>query len=269
VTAGAGADLLELALDLASEAGELLVERRRGQLKVSTKSTPTDVVTEADTAAEALLVSRITAARPDDGLLGEEGASREGGSGLRWVVDPLDGTVNYLYGLPSWSVSIAVEDSQGAFVGVVHAPLMNETFWAERGGGAFLDGEAIAVSDCTDLSQALLGTGFNYDARRRVTQARWVADVLPRIRDIRRIGSAALDLCSVAAGRLDAFAEQGLASWDGAAGGLVAVEAGAVVGGLRGAGPGPALYVASTPGVWEELHALLVSVDADHDPLAT
>ncbi len=260
--------LLELALAFAREAGALSLENQRGGLHVSTKSTPTDVVTEADTAAEALLVRRIMQARPDDGVLGEEGASSVGSSGLRWVIDPIDGTVNYLYGLAEWSVSVAVEDDRGSVVGVVHAPAKGETFWAVRGEGAFRDGEGIRPSSCTDLSQTLLATGFGYDARRRVEQARWVSDVLPRIRDIRRFGSSAIDLCSVASGRVDAYAEQGLSPWDGAAGGLIATEAGAVVGGLSGAPAGPTLFVATAPGIWDDLHDLLVSVRADTDPLA-
>ena len=153
-------------------------------------------------------------------------------------------------------------------VGVVHAPVLGETFWAVRGGGAFRDGEQVRCSSCAALDQALLGTGFGYDSRRRVVQARWVAEVLPLVRDIRRIGSAALDLCSVACGRLDAYAEQGLAAWDGSAGGLIASEAGAVVAGLRGRPAGPQLFVASAPGVWTELHDLLVRVGAEEDPLA-
>ena len=268
MTAVEPAELLALARSMAVEAGDLLLDHRRGAVAFTTKSTPTDVVTEADTAAEALLAQRISAARPDDGLLGEEGAAREGTSGLRWVVDPLDGTVNYLYDLPGWSVSIAVEDADGPVVGVVHAPTLGATYWAVRGGGAFRDGEPIQPSACSTLAQALLGTGFSYDARRRRTQARWVAEVLPLVRDIRRFGSAAVDLCAVASGRLDAFAEQGLAPWDGAAGGLVASEAGAIVGGLHGRPAGPALYVAAAPALWPALQDLLVSVHADHDPLA-
>ena len=262
------AELLELARDAAHEAGALLLRRRHGALGVSTKSSPTDVVTEADTAAEALLLGRIVAARPGDGYLGEEGSSRPSSTGLRWVVDPLDGTVNYLYGLPSWAVSIGIEDADGAVVGVVHAPVLGETFWAVRGGGAFRDGEQVRCSSCGSLDQALLGTGFGYDSRRRVVQARWVAEVLPLVRDIRRSGSAAVDLCAVACGRLDAYAEQGLAAWDGSAGGLIASEAGAVVAGLRGRPAGPQLFVASAPGVWTELHDLLVRVGAEEDPLA-
>ncbi len=260
-------ELLAMALEMAREAGALLLERRRTAVRFSTKSTPTDVVTESDTAAEALLVSRITAQRPGDGLLGEEGAARASRTGLRWVVDPLDGTVNYLYDLAGWSVSIAVEDGAGALVGVVHDPSAGETFWATRGGGAFRDGAPIHPSGCSRLDQALLATGFGYDARRRVVQAAWVARVLPVVRDIRRLGSAALDLCRVASGRVDAFAEQGLAAWDGAAGGLIAAEAGATVGGLRGQIAGPRLFVAAAPGIWTSLHELLVSVDADVDPL--
>jgi myo-inositol-1(or 4)-monophosphatase len=262
-------ELLALALDTAREAGEgLLQRRRRGNLSWTSKSTPTDVVTEADTAAEDLIRARLLGARPDDALLGEEGSDVAGTSGVRWVVDPLDGTVNYLYGLPGWAVSIAAEVEGTTVMGVVAVPTYGETFWAVSGSGAFRDGEPIHVSSCETLAAALLGTGFAYDSRRRAAQARWVAQVLPQVRDIRRYGSAAVDLCAIACGRLDAYAEQGLAPWDRAAGVLIASEAGARVSGLRGEPAGHRMTFAAPPALWPLVHDLLMSLDADFDPLA-
>lgn len=262
-------ELLHLALDVAREAGAQLLERaRRGDLTWSTKSTPTDVVTEADTEAELLIRQRLQAARPHDAILGEEGADLAGTSSIRWVVDPLDGTVNYLYALPGWAVSIAAEVAGSSVVGVVHVPTYGETFWAVRGGGAFRDGQPIQASPCVSIDATLLGTGFGYDARRRAVQAAWVAALLPQVRDIRRYGSASVDLCSVACGRLDAYAEQGLKPWDRAAGGLIATEAGALVTGLRGAPAGERMTLAAPPALWSQLHELLVMLDADRDPLA-
>jgi myo-inositol-1(or 4)-monophosphatase len=258
--------LLALATDLAREAGALALEMGPAATVVDAKSSPTDVVTAADRAVEALLVEAISSVRPDDGLLGEEGGSVVGTSGLRWVIDPIDGTVNYLYGIPHWAVSIGVEDDKGAVVGVVHDPSKAEVWQAIRGGGATLDGTTVRCSGATDLAQALVGTGFGYDARRREAQSRSLPDLLPRVRDIRRLGAGSLDLCSVAAGRLDAYYEQGLAPWDLSAGGLVAREAGALVTGLRGRDAGAALVLAAAPGVHQALHDLLVGYDADADP---
>jgi myo-inositol-1(or 4)-monophosphatase len=223
--------LLALAEELAREAGEVLLSyRARPGLATSTKSSATDPVSEADHAVERLISDRVTAARPDDGMLGEEDAdNRAGTSGLRWVVDPLDGTVNYLYGIPQWSVSIAVEDADGAVVGVVHDPNRNETFTARRGGGAVLDGAALAVTNPGSLSASLVATGFGYEPDVRRDQAWMIAELLPSIRDIRRAGSAALDLCWTAAGRWDAYVEFGIKPWDRSAGGLVVTEAGGTV----------------------------------------
>ena len=256
-------ELLALAVDTAREAGAL-VARRRAEAPVevaATKSSPTDVVTASDTAAERLIRERIGAARPDDGFLGEEGGEDSGGRGrrsrVRWVVDPIDGTVNYLYGIPAYAVSIAAEVDGRVAVGVVHNPVSGETWTAVAGRGALLDGRPVRVGDLTDPAQALVGTGFNYDVRTRTAQAQQVARLLPRIRDIRRIGAASLDLCAVATGRLDAFVEQGLKPWDLAAGGLVAREAGARTGGLGDAEPGERLVVATNPGLWDSLPQLL------------
>jgi len=258
---------LALATDLAREGGALALSMRAGVEQLDPKSSPTDVVTAADQAVERLLVSALAAARPADGVLGEEGGATAGTSGVRWVLDPIDGTVNYLYGIPQWAVSIGVEDGDGTAVGVVFDPSKGELWPAVRGGGAVLDGQPLRCSSCTELSLALVGTGFGYDARRRAAQATALPDLLPRVRDLRRLGSGALDLCGVAAGRLDAYFEQALSAWDLSAGGLIATEAGALVRGLRGRPAGADLVIASGPGVFDALHDLLVSYDADADPL--
>jgi myo-inositol-1(or 4)-monophosphatase len=223
--------LEELAIEVAHAAGVLLRryadERRAGaDLDVAAKSSATDPVSDADRAGERLIVDRLRSARPDDGLLGEEQTDRRGTSGLRWLVDPLDGTVNFLYGRPTWSVSIACVDEDGPLVGVVHQPALDETFHAVRGGGAHLDGRPLAVTEVGDLDQALVATGFAYDPAVRADQGRDLADLLPRIRDVRRDGSAALDLAWCAAGRVDAYLEFGLDPWDWAAGSLLVREAG-------------------------------------------
>ncbi|MGZ6827033.1 MAG: inositol monophosphatase family protein, partial [Mycobacteriales bacterium] len=225
---------LALATDLAREAGALALSMRHGIEQLDTKSSPTDVVTAADRAVEELLVRALATARPDDGILGEEGAGTTGSIGVRWVLDPIDGTVNYLYGIPQWAVSVGVEDAAGTAVGVVYDPSKDELWQAVRGGGAVLNGTPLRCSAVTSLGQALVGTGFGYDARRRAAQAVLLPTLLPAVRDLRRLGAGSLDLCGVAAGRLDAYFEQGLSPWDLSAGGLVATEAGARVEGLRG-----------------------------------
>ena len=266
VTAATPADLLALAVDLAQRAGTLALSMHAGLGASDTKSSPTDVVTAADRASEELLVRGIRAARPDDGVLGEEGASFDGSSGVRWVVDPIDGTVNYLYGLPQWAVSIGIEVDGVTEVGVVFDPAKDELFTAVRGAGAQLDGRLLSCNDVQELSQAMVATGFSYEAARRSRQARILGELLPQVRDLRRLGAGALDLCAVAAGRVDAYYEQALKPWDMSAGLLIAAEAGARVGGLRGAAPGPHLVLAADPGVHDALHDLLVSLDADLDP---
>ena len=259
--------LLVVAIELARRAGALAVSMQSGLDEPDTKSSPTDVVTAADRACERLLVEGIRAARPDDGVLGEEGASSDGSSGVRWVVDPIDGTVNYLYGLPQWAVSIGIEIDGVAQAGVVFDAAKDEQFTAVRGGGAWLNGRRIGCSTATSLSQALIGTGFGYDARRRAAQAALLPTVLPAVRDVRRLGAGALDLCAVACGRLDGYYEQALSAWDMCAGLLIATEAGGRVGGLRGREPGPAMVLAAAPGVFDALHDLLAPLDADVDPL--
>jgi myo-inositol-1(or 4)-monophosphatase len=227
-------DLADLAVRAAHMAGAALLERYGHAGRVDAKTSATDPVSEADRASEALLVETILGERPDDGLLAEEGAQQPSATGLRWVIDPLDGTVNYLYGHPGWAVSVACEerDADGQWrtlVGVVHNPLADETFVASRGAGAWLGARQLRVNDPVPVARALIATGFSYEPEVRRRQGAMVAALLPQVRDIRRVGSAALDLCSVAAGRVDAYYEESLLRWDWAAGSLIAAEAGAVV----------------------------------------
>ncbi len=221
-------DLLTLALRIARDAGELLMKRPK-TFEVSSKSTAIDIATQMDHASEKLIVEALLAARPNDGIIGEEGTSRPSTSGITWVIDPVDGTVNYLYDLPGWSISIGAQDNEGALVGVVHAPTIASTWSALRQGGAFFNGARITCNDPISLDRALIGTGFAYDVADRVEQARVVASLLPQIRDLRRMGSAAVDLCYVAMGGFDGYFEAGLKPWDRAAGALIATEAGAIV----------------------------------------
>ncbi len=264
------AELLNVAYDAALEAGRFLIERRPRDLGVArTKSSPTDVVTEMDTGAERLLIEYLLGARPGDAVLGEEGGDRVaadgGASGVRWVIDPIDGTVNYLYDLPAWAVSVAAEMRGTVVAGVVHAPATGHTYTAVLGGGAQADGHPLQVGAGAPIAEALVATGFGYAAGRRARQAAVIAGLLGQVRDIRRVGSAALDLCTVATGQVDAYFERGTNYWDHAAGGLVASEAGAVVGGLRGAAAATAMVLAAPPGLFGPLHDLLVDLRADED----
>lgn len=228
-------ELLDLAQRAARAAGELLRERvSRPAEGVSAKSTPTDLVSDADRASDALLVDLISAERPDDGFVTEESAGRKSESGLSWVLDPLDATVNFLFGLPWWCVSVAVEDEGGAVAGAIYNPNVDEMFTATRGGGAFLNGSPMHVSDRAEIAKALVATGFSYDAGAREVQAQIAARVIPRARDLRRAGSAALDLAHLACGRLDGFYEAPLEHWDKAAGLLMIAEAGGMITELPG-----------------------------------
>lgn len=226
--------LLELATGIAAEAAALISRFPAAGFGVGTKSNPVDMVTEADHAAEALIERRILEARPHDGLLGEEGASRPGTSGVRWVFDPLDGTTNFVYGIPAYAVSIAVEAGGEVVAGVVHDVANRHVFTAALGGGAFRNGAPIRASGKADLGTALIATGFSYDPARRAEQAAILTRILPRIRDIRRNGSAALDLCRVAHGEVDGYFEYRLNPWDIAAGGLIVREAGGLTVGFGG-----------------------------------
>nr|WP_030563221.1 inositol monophosphatase family protein [Streptomyces aureocirculatus] len=258
--------MLAVALEAADRAGDLLRDGRPADLGVAaTKSSAVDVVTEMDLASEKLITDFFAERRPGDGVLGEEGANHEGTSGVQWVIDPIDGTVNYLYGRPDWAVSIAARKDGETFVGVVHAPVRGETFRAVLGQGAYVGDTPLRVRTAPPFEQALVGTGFGYIAERRVRQAEVVAQLLPRVRDIRRGGSAAIDLCDVAAGRLDAYYERGLNPWDFAAGDLIAREAGARTGGRPGEPLSGELTVAGPPGLFEPLQSLLDGLGAWHD----
>jgi myo-inositol-1(or 4)-monophosphatase len=260
------AALGKLAVQVAEDAGDLVVRRRAEGVSVAaTKSTPTDVVTAADREAEEFIRGRLLQVRPDDAILGEEGGRAAGTSGVTWVIDPIDGTVNYLYGIPSYSVSIAAEVDGVVEAGAVVNPVSAETFAAVRGGGATLNGQPIAVSGATELDRSLVGTGFGYAIDRRAAQAAVLNHVIVKVRDIRRAGSAALDLCAVACGRLDGYYERGLNHWDLAAGALIAQEAGARVGGANGVAPSDELTVAAAPAIFDDLHDLLLAAGADHD----
>ncbi|TDU86599.1 myo-inositol-1(or 4)-monophosphatase [Kribbella voronezhensis] len=255
-------DLLKLATEVATEAARLIVERRRGTITVAdTKSTATDIVTAVDRESEELIRARVLQARPDDSFLGEEGDDVNGSSGVRWVVDPIDGTVNYLYDIPTYAVSIAVEVDGQTVAGVVVDAPKGEVFTATLGGGAYVDGQPIRVSDCADLAKALVGTGFGYDATRRQVQAEVIQQLITKVRDIRRIGVGAIDLCYVACGRLDAVFERGLNPWDYGAGALIAAEAGAMVGGMDGAPVSPEMSIAATPAVFKPLHDALAATN--------
>lgn len=262
------AELAELARSVAGEAAELLTSRHGRAAVVQTKSSPTDVVTEMDAAAEDLIRSRILAARPGDAVLGEERGETGDGAAVRWIVDPLDGTVNYLYGLPTWAVSIAAEVAGVVVAGVVSAPLLGSLYTAHLGGGAWLESGSgtgkrqLACNTAVQLAEALVATGFGYEAQRRAAQGNVVAGLLPQVRDIRRAGAAAVDLCCVASGQVDAYYERGVHEWDIAAGRLIATEAGALVGGLHGSQPGEAMTIAAGPALFAELHDALAGLES-------
>ncbi len=260
------ANLRELAVELATAAGALALVGRRslgvGQpIDHDTKSSPTDPVTEFDRAAETLIVDTLRSRRPDDSIVGEEGADHSGSSRFEWHIDPIDGTANFVYDLPAWCTSVAVVDEHGPLAGAVFAPVTDELFSAARGCGATLNGERIRCSTATQLATALVGTGFSYSPTVRELQARRLATLLPRVRDVRRLGSAALDLCLVASGRLDAYYEEHLNSWDYAAGALIAAEAGAVTSNFGDGPPGTDAVVAAAPQLHGVLHALLAAID--------
>lgn len=255
--------LTELAVDLAVAAGRMIKEgRARGLEAVATKSTSTDMVTEFDAASERLIVEGIRLARPDDAIVGEEGTDTPGTSGVRWLIDPIDGTTNYLYGLPGYAVSIAAVDGSGSLVGVVHLPATDETFVGVRDRGATCNGEPIGCSAATRLEHALVATGFSYVPERRTMQAKRVAAIIAHVRDIRRLGAAAADLCYVAAGRLDAYYEEYLNPWDLAAGELIAREAGCRTGDFTGGPVRHEQVLVSAPALFDDLTALIAAVDA-------
>jgi myo-inositol-1(or 4)-monophosphatase len=250
-------ELVETALHAADAAAyQLLMRADRPWSGVGSKSSATDLVGDADRAAERAIAEILDRERPSDGRIAEEGGDRGGSSGLWWVVDPLDGTTNYLWGIPNWAVSIAVCDADGPVVGVVAQPAAGDTFVALRGGGAWLGGRRLHMSAPPELAYALVGTGFHYSAAERRRQAEVLARVLPRVRDIRRFGAAALDLAWVAAGRLDAFFERGVQQWDWMAGRLVVTEAGGAVRVLDPAGARPGGIVAAHPELLDVIEQL-------------
>ncbi|MEU4241440.1 inositol monophosphatase family protein [Actinoplanes sp. NPDC026619] len=258
-------ELLEIALPIAREAAATAHRMRAEAITdVETKSTLTDVVTAADKAVERQVIKALRSARPGDGVLGEEygdSAAPEPGA-VRWILDPIDGTVNYLYGLPQYAVSLAAEADGVVVAGVVINAATGDEWTATLGGGAWREGRRLSCSERTELSQSLVGTGFGYDAKRRAHQGAVLAQLITQVRDIRRFGAAALDLCAVGEGLLDAYFEKGLNPWDHAAGGLVATEAGATVAGLAGAPPGLDMVVSAPPALFGPLHDILVELDA-------
>lgn len=247
-------ELREIAVTIARLAGELIASRAHEHLRADAKTSPTDAVTDVDRASEALIVSLLAEMRPGDGVLGEEGAHKVSETGLRWIVDPLDGTVNYLYGIGAYAVSIGAELDGKPVAGAVFDASRGIMYDAALGLGARRDGAPLGCSGVQALEMALVGTGFGYRAETRAAQGKRVADLLPNVRDIRRIGSAALDLCAVAAGSLDGYYERGIHPWDRAAGLLIAAEAGARTFVIREA-DGRELTVAAPPAIFEALLA--------------
>jgi myo-inositol-1(or 4)-monophosphatase len=285
--------LLRLACAVAMEAGDMLAARDGRPSVVGTKTSPTDVVTEMDQAAEGLIRERILAQRPGDAILGEEGGQTGAGAAVRWVVDPLDGTVNYLYGLPDWAVSVAAEVGGEIVAGAVCVPRRRALFCAVLGGGSWrrdiagngagqpAGGQggqpddrlgprvALTCNANVPLARALIATGFGYEPGRRAVQGQVLSAVLPRVRDIRRNGACSVDLCSLAGGQVDGYFERGVQYWDIAAGGLIAREAGAIVGGLGGKPASPSMTIAAGRGLFGDLHDLLQALDPERDgPLA-
>jgi myo-inositol-1(or 4)-monophosphatase len=273
--------LLALACMAARAAGEMLAGHAGRPAVVGTKTSSTDVVTEMDQAAERMIRELILAERPGDAILGEEGGQTGAGAPVRWIVDPLDGTVNYLYGLPDWAVSVAAEADGTVVAGAVCVPRRNALFGAALGQGAWRaqatgvdasggvpapdERRPLACNTDVPLSRALIATGFGYDPGRRRVQGQVIGAVLPKVRDIRRGGACSVDLCSLAAGNVDGYFERGVQYWDIAAGSLIAGEAGAIIAGLAGKPAGPAMTVGAGPGLFGQLHELLVGLDPERD----
>lgn len=255
---GLGNELRSIAEQLARAAGDMaLAGRKSGDVTATTKSSPTDMVTQYDKASEDMITAGLRELRPDDGIVGEEGASRDGTSGITWHIDPIDGTSNFYFDIPMWAVSIGAVDKHGPIAGAVYAPALGDMFTAARGEGATLNGNRISVRENTILSDALVCTGFSYHVSQREVHARRVATMVGQIRDIRRFGAAALDLCFVACGRLDAYFEEHLNSWDLIAGQVIATEAGAIVTNFSGDTVTPQQVLATQPGVQKALIRLI------------
>ena len=253
-----GNELRAIAEQLARAAGDMaLAGRKSGDVTATTKSSPTDMVTQYDKASEDMITAGLRDLRPDDGIVGEEGASRDGTSGITWHIDPIDGTSNFYFDIPMWAVSIGAVDEHGPIAGAVYAPALGDMFTAARGEGATLNGNRISVRDNTVLSDALVCTGFSYHVSQREEHAKRVATMVGQIRDIRRFGAAAIDLCFVACGRLDAYFEEHLNSWDLIAGQVIATEAGAIVTNFSGDTVTPQEVLATQPGVQKALIRLI------------
>lgn len=249
-------ELLNIAEMVARAAGAHLMNRP-ATFTFTEKSSAVDFATQMDQQAEQLIVQKILAVRAGDGIIAEEGSAKPSDSGITWVIDPLDGTVNYLYGLPGWNVSVAAKDKTGVVAAVVYAPSINGFWSAVKGGGAFYNGEKIKCNNPVELDKALLATGFAYDLNLRISQGTAMAKLLPKIRDLRRNGAAAVDLCYVAMGALDGYFEASLKEWDHAAGGLIATEAGAIVSGAAGGEPNSDLVVCAGPALHAQLLPLI------------
>jgi myo-inositol-1(or 4)-monophosphatase len=254
---------LDLATRIVTDAAQMVVVARRSQPSFETKSSDTDLVTETDRAVEAFIVQTLAAERPADAVLGEEGTNTPGTSGRRWIIDPIDGTTDFVYGHPGYGVSLALADEDDVLVGVVADIALGHIYRASRGGGAFRDADPLQVRGEVPLHRAIVSTGFSFQADRRQRQAGALAELLPQIGDIRRMGGCAVDLCSVAVGRVDAYFESGVNLWDFAAGGLIAQEAGARVENLRGGPADSEMCVAAPPAIFDELCELLRDLDAD------
>jgi myo-inositol-1(or 4)-monophosphatase len=265
-------ELLDLACRLAVTGGTIAADGWRSDIAAgssrvamtaATKSSLTDVVTRHDRAAESAIVAALVAERPDDAVVGEEGTEHAGTSDVAWYLDPIDGTTNFLYGFPLWSTSVGATDAAGALVGAVYVPATGDLFAAARGAGATRNGEPIRASAETDVALALVATGFGYLAARRAEQSRRLAAIATSIRDVRRTGSAAIDLCYTAAGIVDAYYEDGLNSWDVVAGELIAREAGCRSGDFAGGPPSPAELLVAPPPLFDALTRLLAGTRDD------
>lgn len=264
------AELRALAERLAADAGAIALAGRRNENQISgqpgghidgdTKSSVTDVVTEFDRAAEAHIVGELRRLRPDDAIIGEEGTDDDGTSGYAWFLDPIDGTTNFIYDQPAWACSIGVALHGEMQAGAVFIPPLNEMFTAALDAGATRDGQPISASTQTDLSLALVGTGFGFRAETRRQQASFLTELITQVRDIRRLGSAAVDLCMVACGRLDAYYELHLNSWDAAAGDLIARESGAITSDFTGSRARPEQMLAAAPGLHQALLSAIRSI---------
>ena len=249
--------LLSLAEELARQAGQVALKgRRTSEITADTKSTPTDLVTQFDRECEQIIVRGLSSARPDDAIVGEEGADRPGTSGIEWHIDPIDGTSNFFFDLPTWAVSIGARDADGPLLGAVYLPVLDEMFSALRGNGATLNGAPISPRGATTLADTLLATGFGYDPQKRAAHGRVVGSLMGRVRDLRRLGAASVDMCFVACGRLDAYVESGLHSWDVMAAQVIATEAGCTVTDLQGRSPVETEAVVAPP----VLHPLVVEM---------